>query len=104
MYGPETVKTYNMWLAIIAAFCMICQDILVVSRVQAEARNRAVMAGVLDSIIWIFSMTTLSITLDTIHSGTTAHKITVGVAVTCANLIGTTSGVIIGKKLIKEQK
>ena len=93
-----------MLLAIIAALAMVCQDILVVARVQAEARNRAIMAGVLDSVIWLFSMTTLSISLETIHSGSLSHKIAVGAAVTCANLIGTTSGVIIGKKIIKESK
>lgn len=91
-----------MIVAIIAALAMICQDILVVFRVQAEARNKAFLAGTLDSIIWIFSMTTLTISLEAIHNGTLSHKLLVGFAVTCANLIGTTSGVLIGKRFIKE--
>lgn len=89
-------------IAIYAAAAMFIQDLLMVGMVQAEARNRAVLAGFLDSAGWIATITTTTISVTALQGHKLSEKILVVSAVTCANFFGSYTGVKIGKRYIKE--
>ena len=92
-----------MTIAILAALAMVLQDVLAVGLVQAEARNRAVLAGILDTIGWLATITTLSISVTTLQGHSFTDKVIVIVFVSVANFLGSYLGVKIGKRYIKEQ-
>jgi hypothetical protein len=92
-----------MLIALYAALAMLVNDVAAVLLVQAEARNRAGLSAIFDSIMWLASIltTTVSVTaLQGHHAGTKALVI---IAVTLANVAGCYTGVAIGRRLIKEQ-
>lgn len=91
-----------MIIALYAALAMILQDILAVCLVQAEARNRAVAAGLLDCAGWLATITTAAISITTLQGNDFRLKVFVLLFVTAGNFIGSYSGVKIGQRLIKE--
>lgn len=91
-----------MIIALWAALAMVAQDILAVCLVQAEARNRATLAGLLDSAAWLATITTATISVTTLQGHSLALKAVVVAAVTAANFIGSFSGVKIGQRLVRE--
>jgi hypothetical protein len=91
------------WIAVGAAGAMLAQDILGTLLVQAQARNRAAMAGVLDAVGWCAQMTTTAIGVTAILTGTWPVRIAVFSAITAANFFGSYGGVKIGQRLIKER-
>lgn len=92
-----------MLIALYAALAMVVQDILGVCMVQAEARNRGLLAGIFDSLMWLATITTTTLSVTTLQGSNTRDKVVVVVAVTAANLLGSITGVIIGKRFIKEK-
>lgn len=70
--------------------------------VQAEARNHGWIAGLCDSIMWLFAIATTAITVTALQGHSTNEKVVVIIAVTAANLVGSQLGVQVGKRLIKE--
>lgn len=93
-----------MIIAILAALSMVAQDILEVCKDQAQARNRAVLAGLFDSLMWLALITTTSISVTALQGHKTSQKVLVIILVSAANFIGQFTGVLIGKKYIKENK
>ncbi len=92
-----------MTIAILAALAMLLQDILAVGLVQAEARNRAALSGILDTVGWLATITTLSISVTTLQGHSFRDKVMVIVLVSSANFVGSYIGVKIGKKYIREE-
>ncbi len=90
-------------MILIAAVAMVADDILAVTLVQAEARNRATLAGILDSCMWIFSMIVTVTTVDVMQGHHTSTKVLAIGAITLANFTGSLIGVRIGRRLIKER-
>lgn len=90
-------------LILVASLAMVVDDILAVLLVQSESRNRPVMAGVLDSIMWLASMIVTVTTVTTMQSHHTSTKVLVVCAITLANFTGSLVGVQIGKRIIKER-
>lgn len=90
-------------IPLLAALAMVLQDVLSVGLVQAEARNRAALAGTLDTLAWLAGITTLSISVTTLQGHSTSQKIIVVLAVSAANFIGSYLGVKIGKRYITEK-
>lgn len=91
-----------MIVALLAALAMVCQDILGVLLVQAEARNRGLLAGVFDALGWLATITTTSISVSTLQGHNLTEQVLVITLVTAANIGGSVLGVKIGKKIIKE--
>lgn len=91
-----------MLIALIAALSMCCQDVLEVLKDQAQARNRAILAGLFDSLMWLALITTTSISVTALQGHKTSQKVLVIILVSAANFVGQFTGVIIGQKLIKE--
>ena len=89
-------------IALYAALAMFCQDLLAVFMVQAEARNKAVLAGVMDCCQWPAGMLTTAITVTAFQGHDGARTGAVIAAVTLANFAGTWTAVHIGRKHIKE--
>lgn len=90
-----------MTVALLAALSMVVQDILATLLTQAEARDKAILAGVLDSVAWMAAITTTSISVTVLQGHDLKAKILVVLCVTAANFIGTTMGTLIGKRYIK---
>lgn len=91
-----------MEVAILAAFAMITQDVFEVLKDQSQARNRAFLAGMFDSLMWFALITTTTISVTALQGHSLHQKILVLVLVTLANFIGQGTGVIIGKRFIHE--
>lgn len=88
----------------LAAGAMVLDDVFAVLLVQAEARDRAVLSGVLDSIMWVFSMVVTVTTVDAMQGHHVSTKVLVVCAITLANFTGSLLGVTIGKRYIKNKK
>lgn len=93
-----------MWIILLAAIAMIFQDILEVLKDQSQARNRAVLAGVFDTLMWLCLITSTTVSVTALQGHKLSEKIIVIVAISVANFVGQYSGVYIGKKYIKEIK
>jgi hypothetical protein len=92
-------------IALWAALAMVVQDVLMTCMVQAEARNRWVLAGLLDCVGWIAQIATIGISVDSIiKHGLTEQTYTIIAAVTVANFVGTGFGTLLGRRFIKEVK
>jgi hypothetical protein len=72
--------------------------------VQAEARNRAGLSAIFDSVMWLASITTTSISVTALQGHHLSTKATVVVAVELANVAGSYAGVAIGRRYIRERK
>lgn len=92
-----------MNIALLAALCMVFQDVLGTLMVQAEARNHGWLAGFCDSVMWLFSIATTAISVTALQGHNIHEKVLVILLVTLANLVGSRLGVYFGKKYIKEQ-
>ena len=91
-----------MWLlALLAGVAMAIQDFLEVLKDQAQARNRPVLAGTFDSLMWLALITTTSISVTALQGHSLHEKIIVILVVTVANFIGQIVGVLTGKRFIK---
>lgn len=93
-----------MNVALLAALAMVIQDLVGVLLVQAEARNRAWQAAACDSLMWLAGISTTSISVTALQGHSLHEKVLVVVFVSLANVIGTFSGVLIGKKFIKSEE
>lgn len=93
-----------MTIAFLAAISMIFQDILGVIMVQAEASNHGWIAGITDSIQWLFAIATTTFSVTALQGHSVKEKVFVIVGVTIANLIGSQLGVLIGKKIVRNKK
>ncbi len=89
-------------VALYAALAMLVNDVTAVLLVQAEARNRASLAAIFDSVMWLASILTTTISVTALQGHHVGTKTLVIVAVTLANVAGCYIGVAIGKRFIKE--
>lgn len=88
-------------LALLAAVAMIAQDLLLTWMVQAESRNRWVLAGLLDCAGFLAQVTTFGVSIDAIvKHGLNRQTLVVLGALTVANFIGTGLGTLLGSKWI----
>lgn len=92
-----------MFIAIIAALCMVVQDSLAALKYQAAARNKGVTAALADVITWLMSITSTTIAAFTLHGHSIANKIEVIAFISAANIIGNLLGIRLGKKFIKDE-
>lgn len=83
---------------------MLCQDIFATVLVQAEARNRKHLAGVMDASQWVFGICTTSISVTALQGHDLALKIVVLVLVSMANYGGTLLGTMIGKRFVHDDQ
>lgn len=90
-------------IVLLAALAMVAQDVLATILVQAEARNRKVLAGCMDSLQWGFGIATTAISVTALQGHDTGEKVAVVIAVTAANFIGTFVGTAIGERFVKAQ-
>ena len=91
-------------VALYAALAMLVNDVAAVLLVQSEARNRAGLAAIFDSIMWLASISTTTISVTALQGHHLGAKALVVVSVTLANVAGCYIGVAIGRRLIKERK
>lgn len=91
-----------MTVALIAAGCMVLQDIISVILVQAEAANRGWLAGICDMFGWYLAIATTSISVTSLQGHSLSQKIWVLALVGAANIVGTKSGQVLGKRLLKQ--
>lgn len=90
--------------ALVAAGAMLINDVAAVLLVQAEARNRAGLAAIFDSIMWLASIGTTTISVTALQGHQLGAKAFVIVAVTGANIAGAYIGVAIGRRFIKDKQ
>lgn len=90
-----------MWIALWAALAMLVQDIMAVLLVQAEARDKPYLAAGFDSVMWLASIATTTISVTALQGDHLSAKATVILAVTLANVAGCIIGVSIGRRFIK---
>ena len=90
-----------MLIALYAALAMAIQDVLAVLMVQAEARNRGLLAGIFDAFCWGAAISTTTISVTALQGHDFSLKVLVIVFVTLANIVGSVIGVWIGKRFIK---
>lgn len=88
-----------MLTAVIAALCMVGQDITYTIVVMAEARNRGWLAGAFDFVSWYVGIFTTAISVAALNGHNTEEKIYVLILVGLANLFGTRLAVGIGKRI-----
>lgn len=91
-----------IWIIVLAALAMVAQDILEVLKDQSQARNRAVFAGIFDTLMWLCLITSTTVSVTALQGHKLSEKIIVIVAISVANFVGQYFGVKIGKRYIKE--
>ena len=82
-------------------FAMCAQDILAVSMVQAEARNKKALAGGLDVLAWLAAFLTLHNAQNAMNGHDLGLKVWIIVVVSAANFVGSYTGTLLGEKYIK---
>jgi hypothetical protein len=97
---PDMVIT----TALAAAGAMLVNDVTAVLLVQSEARNRAGLAAIFDSVMWLASITTTTVSVTALQGHHLDAKAAVLIAVELANVAGCYVGVAIGRRFIKESK
>lgn len=90
--------------ALLAAAAMLIQDICGVLLVQAEARNRAGLAALFDSIMWLAQISTVTISVTALQGHQFDAKAIIILFVEAANIAGCFAGVAIGRRWIRETK
>jgi membrane protein DedA with SNARE-associated domain len=87
---------------------MLVQNVLAVFLVQAEARNRALLAGLLagllDCLMWPAGMVTTTITVTALQGHHAGLKGEVIAAVTLANFVGSSAAVRLGRRFIRARR
>lgn len=91
-----------IWLPFAAAAAMYVQDVLATVMVVAESRGRAHIAASMDTIGWIAQITTTTVSVDALLTGSLYEKAVVIASVSVANYVGTWSGTKLGHKLMRE--
>lgn len=91
-----------MTIALLAAAAMFLQDLVAVPLTQAEARNKAHLAGLLDTLGWLVAIATTFISVNTLQGHNFSAKVWVIVLVSGANYFGTVLGTKIGGRFVKE--
>ena len=89
-----------MGIALIAAACMIVQDVLGSCMVMFEAANRKWWAGLCDTFGWYVGISTTTISVTSLQGHNMTQKVLVLVFVGTANLFGTALGVASGDWLL----
>ena len=79
----------------------MAQDIFGALLTQAQARNRAWLSGALDAMAWLVAIYTTSWSVTALQGHNAALKGAVLGAVTVANVVGSYSGTILGKRYVK---
>lgn len=87
--------------ALLAAVAMVVEDILGTVLVQANAKNRAWLSGLLDALAWGAGIFTTSVSVTALQGHNMTAKVIVIGAVTAANIIGSVAGVKIGERLLR---
>jgi len=87
-----------------AAVAMLAQNVLAVFLVQAEARNRALLAGLLDFLMWPAGVVTPTITVTALQGHRAGLKGEVIAAVTLANFVGSSAAVTLGRRFIRARR
>lgn len=90
--------------ALAAAGAMLVNDVAAVLLVQSEARNRAGLAAIFDSVMWLASISTTTVSVTTLQGHHLDAKALVILAVTLANVAGCYIGVAIGRRWIRERE
>lgn len=90
-----------MLIILLAGLSMLVQDILGVLEVQAEARNKADLAGALDALVSVISIFIMAVAVSALQGHSLTEKIWILTVVAISNFIGSWLGVKIGKKFIK---
>lgn len=85
----------------LASGAMVFQDVLGTCLTQAQARDRAVLSGWLDTVAWGAAIATTSISVTALQGHNTGLKVAVIAGVSAANFCGSWLGTIIGKRYIK---
>ena len=88
-------------IALLAAICMFATDVLATLLTQAEARDRAHLAALLDSGMWVFSILTTAISVKALLAPSWTAKILVVIFVSVANYSGTFLGTVLGQRFVK---
>ena len=89
-----------MLIALLAAGCMVCQDILATIMVQAEAANRGWLAGLMDMLGFV-AISTTAISVNALNGhGCLINKVLVLAFVGAANVFGTKLGQVSGHWLL----
>jgi hypothetical protein len=81
---------------------MFCQDVLATIMVVAESRGRAHLAASMDTLGWLAQITTVTVSVNALLSGSVAAKAAVVLAVSAGNYAGTYSGVKLGHRLMPD--
>ena len=92
-----------MLIALLAAISMVATDILGTVMVMAEAAGRGWLAGIMDTLGWLVSITTLTISVTALQGHSWTEKTWVVGLVSLANLFGTKAGQMIGSHLLKNK-
>lgn len=90
-----------MRLVLLAAISMVLADIVATLEVQAESRNRGQLAGLLDVVGWLVSITTTTTSVTALQGNNFGLKVAVVLAVSAANYAGTVVGTWLGKRWVK---
>lgn len=91
-----------IWTAALAFVSMMIADILSVLLVQAEARNKANLSGILDTLGWVAGMVVTFTTVTALGGHDFTLKVLVVVAVSIANYVGSVIGTNIGKRFVPD--
>jgi hypothetical protein len=93
-----------VWIALLAAVAMVLSDLIAVPLVQAEARDKAHLAGMLDTAGWLVTITTTFLSVNALQGHSFSTKVWVVTLVSGANYIGTLTGTKLGKRWIKDDE
>lgn len=85
----------------LAVVSMLLQDVVSTLLVQAEARDKPALSGILDVFMWILGMTCTTVIVKIFLTGSIWATLEAGAAVSVANFVGTYAGVRIGRRFIK---
>lgn len=87
-------------IAVYAAVAMVLSDVLGTLLTQAQARDRAVLAGWLDTAGWLVAIFTTSWSVAAVNGHDLTRKLAVLGAVSLANFAGSWLGVQIGRRFV----
>jgi hypothetical protein len=87
---------------VLASVSMVVADVLGVLLTQAEARNRAVLAGFLDTVGWGAGVIVTLSTLDALNGHNRPLMFGVVAGVSVANFAGSWAGVHLGKRWVHD--
>ena len=93
-----------MELILLASLSMVIQDLFEVLKVDSQSRNRAFLAGLFDTLMYLGLVVSMSVSVTILQGHDLKRKILILVCVSAANFVGQMTGVEIGKRFIKEDK